>query len=695
MKKIVLILFTLYITIFSLVILVSCDTTDLKHLDIPIVEIDSEGMATWSNIENATGYKYVINDKLEEVTSELSIALKNGDSIKVKALGDGINYQDSSYSKLCYFFDECNHQDINNDGYCDACNTCFLVELSFYAINDLHGKFIDTSNQPGVDELTTYFKDLYDDNSRYEILLSTGDMWQGTVESSSNKGQLMTTWMNELNFVSMTLGNHEFDWGTSVIDNNEKLADFPFLAINVKYNNYETNFCKNSIVIEIGGIKIGVIGAIGNCLSSISGEFSGGLSFATGDELTNLVKTESIRLRKEEDCKLIVYTLHDGYSFSSSSIMSLSSNEFDDGKGRIYYDTELSNGYIDFVFEGHTHQNYIIKDEYGVYHLQGGGENQYISCINISYNTLTDKYDIQPEKISKEVYGNDQIRDHEVVEEIFNSYFPDDNPYTTVIGKNNEIKYSDDICQKISELYLEIGKITWGSEYDIVLGGGFLNTRSPYMLPYGDVTYAQLFSLLPFNNAIVLGKISGEKLKSQFINTTNSSYYCTYNPDYNKTINSNQYYYIVVDTYTSNYKYNGITEIKRLDNTTFARDLLGEFIKSGGWNSQSKNYISIVEAQSIGNNLASNEESIEQYYITGIVDSIENQVYGNLYIKDELGNTLYIYRTFDSSGTILFESLSKKPEVGDTITIKGKIKKYVDYKGNIIIEIINAKLMEY
>lgn len=695
MKKIVLVFFMLCMTIVSLVILVSCNISNSKYLDIPVVKIDSEGIVTWSKIENAIGYKYIINDKLEEVTPQLSITLNNGDSIKVKALGDGINYQDSPYSKVYYFIEECNHQDINNDGYCDACNKYYLVELSFYAINDLHGKFMDTVDQPGVDELTTYFNDLYEDNSRYEILLSTGDMWQGTVESSSNKGQLMTTWMNKLNFISMTLGNHEFDWGTSVIDNNEKLANFPFLAINVKYNNYETDFCQNSTVIEIGGIKIGVIGAIGNCLSSISGEFSGGLSFATGDELTNLVKAESIRLRKEEDCKLIVYTLHDGYNSSSSSIMNLSSNEFDDGKGRIYYDTELSNGYIDFVFEGHTHQNYIIKDEYGVYHLQGGGENQYISCINVSYNIFTDKYDIQPEKITKEVYGNDQIKDHEVVVEIFNSYFPDDNPYTTIIGKNNEIKYSNDICQKISELYLEIGKTTWANEYDIVLGGGFLNTRSPYMLPSGDVTYAQLFSLLPFDNAIVLGKISGEKLKSQFINTTNSSYYYTYNPDFSKTINNNQYYYIVVDTYTSNYRYNGITEIERLDNTTFARDLLGEFIKNDGWNSLNKNYLSIIEAQSIGNNLASNEETKEQYYITGIVDSIENHIYGNLYIKDEFGNKLYIYRTFDASGSILFESLSKKPKVGDSITIKGIIKKYVDYKGNIIIEMINAKLIEY
>ncbi|MDE5547979.1 MAG: metallophosphoesterase, partial [Clostridia bacterium] len=251
-----------------------------------------------------------------------------------------------------------------------------IAKLSFYAVNDLHGKFMDTDTQPGMDEFTAYMKALYSDEAREEILLSSGDMWQGTVESSTNKGQLMTEWMNEVGFVSMTLGNHEYDWGAQVLTPNSELAEFPFLAINVTYNGQAVDYCRASTVVEKSGVKIGIIGAIGDCLSSISGDYTDGLAFATGSELTKLVKTESTRLRKEEGCDFIVYSMHSGYgsSFSTNSIQTVTGREISD-----YYDTALSKGYVDLVFEGHTHQSYILKDEYGVYHLQGGGENRYVS----------------------------------------------------------------------------------------------------------------------------------------------------------------------------------------------------------------------------------------------------------------------------------------------------------------------------
>ena len=36
-----------------------------------------------------------------------------------------------------------------------------LVLIDIYAVNDLHGKLVDGDNHPGVDEMTTYFKNAY------------------------------------------------------------------------------------------------------------------------------------------------------------------------------------------------------------------------------------------------------------------------------------------------------------------------------------------------------------------------------------------------------------------------------------------------------------------------------------------------------------------------------------------------------
>ena len=46
-------------------------------------------------------------------------------------------------------------------------------------------------------------------------------------------------------------------------------------------------------------------------------------------------------------------------------------------------------------------------------------------------------------------------------------------------------------------------------------------------------------------------------------------------------IQSNKTYYIVVDSYTSTYKYNNLTEIERLGPGIYARDLLAQYILDG------------------------------------------------------------------------------------------------------------------
>ncbi len=568
--------------------------TPLPKLSAPVVTIDGNGVASWKKVDNAIYYKYVINEGEEQLTAEYSVQLAENESIKVKAVSGSEEYADSDFSAAKTYTklppvvippDDHIHTDANGDEICDECGNSVIAELSFYAVNDLHGKFMDTDNQPGLDEFTTYLKALYQDASREEILLSSGDMWQGTVESSSNKGKLMTEWMNEVGFSSMTLGNHEYDWGAQVLTPNSELAKFPFLAINVTYNGKPVDYCQASTTVEKGGLKIGIIGAIGNCLSSISGDYTSGLSFATGNALTSLVKAESNRLRNKEGCDFIVYSIHDGYESSLSGVTNVTSSDFVVGKGSsqyTYYDVSLSDGYVDLVFEGHTHQSYILQDEYGVYHLQGGGENRYVSRADVSYNTVTAEYTVTPGILEQNVYANSSLKDDPAIQQIFNKYFPDSNPYTTVLGRNNSYKNSTAICEQVAKLYYDAGVAEWGSQYNIVLGGGFLKLRTPYSVSAGNVTYANLFSVLPFDNEIVLGKIKGTYLKSRFLETDNSDYH-NYTTITSSAISNNTDYYIIVDSYTSTYRYNNITEVARLNNGKYARDLLADFVSAGGW----------------------------------------------------------------------------------------------------------------
>ena len=471
------------------------------------------------------------------------------------------------------------HTDEDNDGSCDDCGISVIITFDFYALNDLHGKFDDTDSQGGVDELSTYLANAYntDDNV---ILLSSGDMWQGSFESNSTKGLIITDWMNELDFVSMTLGNHEYDWGEESIKANVALAEFPFLAINIyeRDTNERVDYVQSSVLVERGGMKIGIIGAIGDCYSSISGDKVEEVYFKTGAALTELVKAESEKLRAE-GADYIVYSIHGGFGSNSSASMVQTSSL------RGYYDASLSrDGYVDLVFEGHTHRSYAFEDEYGVPHLQNGGDNSGISHVEVRLNYANgyDRVSVS-EIIKPSRYAN--LEDHPIVDELLQKYADQVDAGKLVLGQNSRLRNSTEIKNLVADLYYEAGIERWGDKYDIALGGGFISVRSPYDLAAGEVKYSDLNSLLPFDNQLVLCSIKGRDLKNKFFETNNSNYYIAYG-DYGASIRNNidynATYYIITDTYCSSYAYNNLTVVDYYDAGIYARDLIADYIRAGG-----------------------------------------------------------------------------------------------------------------
>lgn len=469
------------------------------------------------------------------------------------------------------------HTDVDNDGICDDCNESVIITIDFYAINDLHGKFSDSASNVGVDELTTYLKNAYA-NDDHSIALSSGDMWQGGAESNLTKGLIVTEWMNHIGVESMTLGNHEFDWGVEAIKTNAQVADFPFLAINIYERDTDelADYCSPSVIVERAGIQVGIIGAIGDCYSSISADQVGDVYFKVGDELTQLIKDESDKL-KAQGADYIILSMHDGYDKSSNGMSSIDNNKLSS-----YYDPDLSrDGYVDMVFEGHTHKNYVLRDKYGVFHFQDGGDNRGISHAEVNINFANWESNVTiAEFIEDDDYKN--LSDDEIVNTLCDKYKEDISKAYEILGNNSEYRSSDYLRRLVAELYYKKGIEKWGNSYDIALGGGYISVRSPYELNAGKVNYATLMSIFPFDNQLVLCSVSGKDLLDKFVNTTNSNYYVYYDSSIVNSVDADKTYYIIVDTYTSSYKYNNLTEIERYNGGVFARDLLAEYIKNGG-----------------------------------------------------------------------------------------------------------------
>ena len=180
----------------------------------------------------------------------------------------------------------------------------------------------------------------------------------------------------------------------------------------------------------------------------------------------------------------------------------------------------------------------------------------------------------------------DTLPDDALIEELLDKYEEQVSAGTELLGQNVRSRDSSELRSTVAQLYYEFGLAQWGEDYDIVLGGGYLTTRSPGYLPAGEVTYSQLLSIFPFDNRLTLCSIKGRDLSSKFFNTNNSNYYIYYGDfgaSVKQNLDPNATYYVIVDTYTASYAPNRLTVVEEFDADVFARDLLAEYIKAGGF----------------------------------------------------------------------------------------------------------------
>jgi len=143
------------------------------------------------------------------------------------------------------------------------------VVLTILHVNDLRGRILP-SIVKSVDERTpvggaAYLAQLIEDerskNPEGTILLSAGDMVQGSSASNIFQGQPVIEIMNYLKFDAMALGNHECDWGLDVLKRLQASAGFPFLSATVTGGAGEAlPGVKPFVMFERKGLKIAVIG---------------------------------------------------------------------------------------------------------------------------------------------------------------------------------------------------------------------------------------------------------------------------------------------------------------------------------------------------------------------------------------------------------------------------------------------------
>lgn len=102
--------------------------------------------------------------------------------------------------------------------------------------------------------------------------------------------------------------------------------------------------------------------------------------------------------------------------------------------------------------------------------------------------------------------------------------------------------------------------------------------------------------------------------------------------------------------------------------------------------------LTIPEANALGLTRKWMNPTQGRYYVTGVIESIVNTngKHGNMYIRDENGNVLYLYSLFNADGSQRFDVMDNQPKVGDTITVYGALSQY---EGEA--QMINAFMVEH
>ncbi|NLS15140.1 LysM peptidoglycan-binding domain-containing protein [Rhizobium sp. P40RR-XXII] len=96
------------------------------------------------------------------------------------------------------------------------------------------------------------------------LVLDAGDNFQGSLFYTTYKGAAEVEFLNDMKIDAMTVGNHEFDDGEGPLAAFLDKAQFPVVTANLVVADQSKlgERIKKSIVLDVGGQKIGIVGAV-------------------------------------------------------------------------------------------------------------------------------------------------------------------------------------------------------------------------------------------------------------------------------------------------------------------------------------------------------------------------------------------------------------------------------------------------
>ncbi|WP_457610633.1 bifunctional metallophosphatase/5'-nucleotidase [Lutibacter sp.] len=358
-------------------------------------------------------------------------------------------------------------------------------ELTIFHINDQHGKLDNFSK-------IKYIIDKEKEQTNV-IIVCAGDIFSGNpvVDNYEEKGFPMIDIMNKVGFDIATIGNHEFDYGETILKDRFLQSQFEWICANVDMNttgipepNEYKTITKNNIKVTF----LGLVETNGKKNDIIPSTHPWKVQNLTFQKYTTVLNNYS-QTKDAENSDLYIALTHLGVST----------------------DTFIANNYpyFDMIIGGHSHSkvNKIINT---IPIFQAGSNLNYLGKIKLI---------IKDKKIESLTYNLIDL----------STYTNFDSTLKRVIDNYNEDANLDEVIgyaeahhnsQQVGYFYTDILRNEMNVDLTFQNTGGIRAN-----LNEGDITKREIYTIDPFNNGTVTYTMNVGEIKDFLKNSGAGFYY--------------------------------------------------------------------------------------------------------------------------------------------------------------------------
>lgn len=372
--------------------------------------------------------------------------------------------------------------------------------------NDIHGRFVEDDGRVIGMAKVKGLKDKYNP----DLMVDSGDAFQGLPVSNNSKGEEMAKAMNGVGYDAMTVGNHEFDFGYDQLLKLQKQLNFPIVSSNI-YKNGKRVFDPSTTVTK-NNVRYGIVGVTTpETKTKTSPTAVEGVEFK--DPLTS-VKQAMNEIKNNVD--VFVILSHLGVDKSTQKTW----------RGDYLIDQLTKDGSFKqpiFVLDGHSHTVIDKGEHYGTNNVlaQTGTalanvgrvdftfQNQKASDINASLINVADAKDITPDP---QIDAQTKKANDDFLKETSTVVIP--NNTVTLNGERAQARTQEtnlgNLITDALEAYAS-KNFSHQPDFAITNGGGIRAS-----IEKGEVTENDIITVLPFGNLISQIQVKGSDVEKAF-----------------------------------------------------------------------------------------------------------------------------------------------------------------------------------